>query len=183
MIFRPTPLGGAYVLELEPHADQRGFFARSFCRKELAEHGIDFSIAQCNISHNARRGTLRGMHFQAAPAAEAKLVRCTAGAIWDVIVDLRADSPTHLRWFAEELSAGNRRTLYVPVGFAHGFESLTDDAEVLYLMSEFFSPEHARGARWDDPAFGIRWPMAPTAMSEKDRGYPHWNQSSAQANP
>lgn len=172
MIFQPTPLDGAYLVELEQRDDDRGFFARSFCREEFEARGLDPQIAQCNISFNARRGTLRGMHYQAAPYAEAKLVRCTQGAIWDVIVDLRRASPSFKRWHAVELSAANRRALYVPEGLAQGFQTLADDSEVLYLMSQFYRPDAARGVRWDDPAFGIEWPIADPQLSDRDRGLP-----------
>ncbi len=172
MIFSPTPLAGACVVELEPVADDRGFFARAFCREEFEAHGLNPQLAQSNISFNRRRGTLRGLHYQAAPYAEAKLVRCTQGAIWDVIVDLRADSPSYKRWHAVELSAGNRRALYVPEGFAQGFQTLADDSEVLYLMSQFYRPDAARGLRWDDPALGIAWPIADPQLSDRDRSLP-----------
>lgn len=174
MNFLPTPLDGAYVLELEPLGDDRGFFGRSFCRKEFEAHGLNSRIAQCNISFNQRRGTLRGMHFQARPYAETKVVRCTHGAIWDVIVDLRSNSPSFKRWHAVELSATNRRALYVPEGFAQGFQALADNSEVLYLMSEFYRPDAARGVRWDDPAFGIKWPVAEPHLSDRDRGLPRF---------
>ncbi len=172
MIFSPTPLAGACVVELEPVADDRGFFARAFCREEFEAHGLNPQLAQSNISFNRRRGTLRGLHYQAAPYAEAKLVRCTQGAIWDVIVDLRPDSPSYKRWHAVELSAGNRRALYVPEGFAQGFQTLADDSEVLYLMSQFYRPDAARGVRWDDPALGIAWPIADPQLSDRDRSLP-----------
>ncbi len=172
MIFSPTPLAGACVVELEPVADDRGFFARAFCREEFEAHGLNPQLAQSNISFNRRRGTLRGLHYQAAPYAEAKLVRCTQGAIWDVIVDLRADSPSYKRWHAVELSAENRRALYVPEGFAQGFQTLADDSEVLYLMSQFYRPDAARGLRWDDPALGIAWPIADPQLSDRDRSLP-----------
>lgn len=172
MIFTPTPLKGAYVIDPERLADERGFFARTWCRREFEAHGLDTNLAQCSISFNHKRGTLRGLHYQLAPHAEVKLVRCTAGAIHDVVVDLRADSDTHKRWFAVELSSDNRRMLYIPQGLAHGFLTLTEGAEVSYQISEFFAPEHARGVRWNDPAFGIRWPFGPTTISERDRTYP-----------
>ena len=172
MIFAPTPLAGAFVVELERREDERGFFARSFCQDEFAKHGLNPRIAQCNVSFNARRGTLRGMHYQAKPHEEAKVVRCTQGAVFDVMVDLRPDSATFKRWHGVELSASNRRALYIPEGLAHGFQTLTDDAELLYLMSEFYHPECARGVRWDDPAFRIEWPVANPHMSERDRTYP-----------
>jgi dTDP-4-dehydrorhamnose 3,5-epimerase len=169
--FAPTPLDGAWIVELEELGDERGFFARSWCQREFAERGLNPRLVQCNVSFNRRRGTLRGMHFQAAPVQEAKLVRCTAGAIHDVIIDLRRESPTYCRWFGVELSARNRRALFVPEGFAHGFQTLVDDAEVLYQMSEFHHPELARGLRWDDRRFAIRWPLADPILSARDRGY------------
>ena len=168
----PTQLDGAFVVEPEPVRDDRGFFARSFCQNEFRARGLDPAVAQCNISFNSRRGTLRGLHFQVKPHEEAKLVRCTRGAIWDVIVDLREVSPTRYQWFSVDLSADNHRALYVPPGFAHGFQTLVDDSEVLYLMSEFYHPESARGLRWDDPAFGISWPYADPVISSRDRSYP-----------
>jgi dTDP-4-dehydrorhamnose 3,5-epimerase len=169
--FLPTPLAGAYILELERLEDARGFFARSFCQEEFRKHGLRTTIAQCNVSWNRKRGTLRGLHFQAAPHEEAKVVRCTSGAIWDVIVDLRESSATRLRWHAVELSVENRRALYVPEGCAHGFQTLADDSEVLYQMSEFYHPDLARGVRWDDPRLGIKWPLLDPILSERDRSY------------
>lgn len=171
MKFLPTPLGGACVVELQQLGDDRGFFARSFCRQEFEAQGLDPDITQCNISFNRRRGTLRGMHYQAEPHAEAKLVRCTQGTVWDVIVDLRPESPSFRRWHAVELSAANRLALYVPKGFAHGFQTLADDSEVLYLMSQLYRPDAARGLRWDDPALAIDWPLADPHMSDRDRGF------------
>jgi dTDP-4-dehydrorhamnose 3,5-epimerase len=170
--FQETPLRGACVVDLAPIEDERGFFARSFCEQEFREHGLNPRVAQCNVSFNRRRGTLRGMHFQAAPKEEAKLVRCTAGAIFDVIVDLRPGSATYCRWFGVELSAGNRRALYVPEGLAHGFQTLTEDSEVLYQMSEVYHGDLARGLRWDDPRFAISWPVPQPVLSTRDRGYP-----------
>jgi dTDP-4-dehydrorhamnose 3,5-epimerase len=170
--FLPTPLAGAYIIELERLEDERGFFARSFCQEEFRKQGLRPAIAQCNVSWNRRRGTLRGLHFQAAPHEEAKVVRCTRGAVWDVIVDLREGSSTRLRWHAQELNADNRLAFYVPEGFAHGFQTLTDDAEVLYQMSESYHPGLARGLLWDDPQLGIRWPLAGPILSERDRSYP-----------
>jgi dTDP-4-dehydrorhamnose 3,5-epimerase len=169
--FLPTPLAGAYLIELEQLDDERGFFARSFCQNEFKAHGLDPVVAQCNVSFNRKRGTLRGLHYQAEPHAEAKLVRCTRGAIWDVIVDLRKGSPTARKWHAVELTAENRRALYIPVGLAHGFQTLADDTEVLYQMSESYHPESARGVRWNDPAFGIAWPLADPVLSKKDESY------------
>jgi dTDP-4-dehydrorhamnose 3,5-epimerase len=158
LIFTETELAGAFVIELERHTDERGFFARTFCQQEFEAHGLRAEVAQCNVSFNKRKGTLRGMHYQAAPFAEAKLVRCTAGSIYDVIIDLRPASPTFKRHFAVELSAENHRMLYIPDDFAHGFQTLEDDTEVFYQMAQRYSAEHARGVRWNDPAFGIEWP-------------------------
>jgi len=170
--FEETPLRGAWVVDLAPIEDERGFFARSFCEKEFSERGLNPRVVQCNVSFNRRRGTLRGMHYQAAPHEEAKLVRCTQGAVWDVIVDLRPGSPTFKRWYGAELSAANRRAFYVPEGMAHGFQTITEDAEVLYQMAASFRPESARGVRWNDPAFAIQWPIADPFMSERDRAFP-----------
>ena len=172
MIFIPTALSGAFVIEPEPASDSRGLFARTWCRRELAAQGLDTELAQCSTSFNKRKGTLRGMHYQAAPFAETKIVRCTRGAIHDVIIDLRPDSPTYTRHVAVVLTAEDRKALYVPKGFAHGFQTLEDDTEVFYQISEFYSPEHSRGVRWDDPAFGIAWPQDERTMSERDRRYP-----------
>ena len=158
MNFTELPLAGTYVIDIEPMQDERGYFARSFCREEFSRRGLRTDVAQCNVSFNRKSGTLRGMHYQVAPKAEAKLVRCTRGAIHDVVVDLREGSPTWRRWAAVELTESNSRLLYVPEGVAHGFQTLADDAEVFYQMFGSYSPEHARGVRWDDPALGIRWP-------------------------
>ena len=160
------------MIEAEKHEDERGFFARSFCQREFEAHGLNPNVAQCNISFNKRKGTLRGMHFQAAPFAEAKLVRCTAGSIYDVIVDLRKGSRSFKEHFATELSAANRKMLYIPEEFAHGFQTLEDNTEVFYQMSQVYSAEHARGVRWNDPAFGIQWPEAQRIINERDRNYP-----------
>jgi dTDP-4-dehydrorhamnose 3,5-epimerase len=167
----PTPLDGAFLVELETHADDRGFFARTYCREEFAAVGIASRFDQCSVSYNARRGTLRGLHWQAEPHGEEKLVRCTSGAIFDVIVDLRPESPTLRRWFGLELDAVNRRALYIPKGCAHGFISLSDASEVLYMISAVYEPTAARGLRWNDPALGIVWPIAPTVISERDARY------------
>ena len=172
MRFIETPLKGAVVIELEEKPDPRGFFARSFCAREMAEHRLRHEVAQCNLSFNHKAGTLRGMHYQVSPATEAKLVRCTRGAIHDVIVDLRPGSPTYLKHFGVELSAENRRALYVPEMFAHGYQALTDGAEVTYQVSQEYTPGCERGLRHDDPALGIRWPMAVTVISEKDAAWP-----------
>lgn len=175
MIFTETKLRGAYLLDLDKHEDERGFFARAWCVDEFKKHGLNQHLVQCNISFNKRRGTLRGMHYQGEPYEEAKLVRCTRGALYDVIIDLRRDSPTFKEWFSVELTAQNHRALYVPEGLAHGFQTLVDNTEVFYQMSEFFHPECARGIRWDDPAFGIRWPLPDSLIiSEKDRIYENW---------
>jgi dTDP-4-dehydrorhamnose 3,5-epimerase len=169
MRFVPTPLSGAYIIEPEPREDERGAFFRSFCEEEFRAQGLDFPVAQCNISENRFKGTLRGMHFQKAPFSEIKLVRCFSGAIFDVAVDARADSATRRQWFGVELTAKNRRALYVPGGFAHGYLTLEDDSSVFYQVSEFYHPEAESGIRWDDPAVGIRWPLAPALISDKDR--------------
>ncbi len=173
MIFQELPLGGAYVLNIEPHRDERGFFARSFCVEELSAHGLETGIVQTSISYNAKKGTLRGMHFQAEPYGEVKLIRCTRGAIFDVIVDIRPDSPSYGRWTALELSENNRRQLYVPRGFAHGFQSLADDTEVFYQINREYRPEAAGGFRWDDPAVRIEWPETPSRIiSTRDANLP-----------
>ncbi len=172
MIFVETQLKGAYVIELEKHEDARGFFARTFCVEEFSAHGLDPAVAQSNVSFNRRRGTLRGLHYQAPPHAEAKLVRCTAGAAFDVVVDIQPRSPTFKRWLAIELSAKNRKMLYVPEGFAHGFQTLEDDTELVYQMSKPYVPEAARGIKWNDPALDIAWPLAPLVVSARDQGFP-----------
>jgi dTDP-4-dehydrorhamnose 3,5-epimerase len=172
MIFRETPLAGAWVLEPERFEDERGFFARTWCRRDFEARGLDSGIAQCSVSWNHRRGTLRGLHLQAAPHEEVKLVRVTRGAVWDVIVDLRPESSTFKRHFGITLSAENRHELYIPKGMAHGFQTLEDGTEVFYQISEFYAPDSARGYRWDDPAFAISWPEPVTVMSEKDRALP-----------
>ena len=175
MIFTPTELEGAWIVDVEPRADERGFFARAWDRLEFAERGLATELAQCNLSFNHRRGTLRGMHYQAAPHAEVKLIRCTRGAIYDVIVDLRPDSPTRARWVGVELTADNRRALYVPEGFAHGYQTLVDGTETYYHVSAFYAPSAERGVRWNDPAFAIEWPEPdPPVMSEKDRTWPDY---------
>jgi dTDP-4-dehydrorhamnose 3,5-epimerase len=171
LIFTETSVAGAYLIDVERRDDERGFFARTYCEDELRARGLDANVPQCNISWNRQRGTLRGLHYQAAPHEETKIVRCTRGAIWDVVVDLRAESSTYLQWTAASLTDDNRRALYIPRGVAHGFITLTDDAEVLYMMGASFVAEAARGVRWDDPAIAIRWPIVPVVISEKDRGY------------
>jgi dTDP-4-dehydrorhamnose 3,5-epimerase len=172
MIFTETGVPGAFVVEPELLRDERGFFARIWCAREFAEHGLNPRLVQCSVSVSERKGTLRGLHYQAPPHAEAKLVRCTRGAIWDVIVDLREDSPAFLGHVAMELSAENRRMLYVPEGVAHGFQTLEDGSEVAYQMSAFHAPSHGRGVRWDDPAFAIAWPPGERIISDRDRAYP-----------
>jgi dTDP-4-dehydrorhamnose 3,5-epimerase len=170
--FIALPLAGAFVVEPEPVVDERGFFARTFCSREFAAQGLESQFLQCSVSSSKLAGTLRGLHYQKAPHEEAKLVRCTTGAIHDVIVDLRRESASFRRWAAVELSATNRKALYIPRGLAHGFLTLTDDTEVLYQMSEEFNAESAAGVRWDDPAFGIEWPGQVRAISDRDRAYP-----------
>jgi dTDP-4-dehydrorhamnose 3,5-epimerase len=171
MIFTELPLRGAFAADLQELPDERGFFARSYCAQDFARKGWP-ELRQCSVSYNARRGTLRGMHYQEAPHEEHKLVRCTAGAIYDVIVDIRPSSPTYRRWYGAELTMANRRSLFIPPGFAHGFVSLTDGAEVYYMISAAHAPEFSRGLRWSDPAFGIEWPVAPTVISARDAAYP-----------
>lgn len=172
MKFIETRLKGVFEIDLNPKCDQRGFFARSWCRTEFAERGLNPALAQCNISFNKRRGTLRGMHYQEAPYAEAKLVRCIRGAIYDVALDLRPGSPTFRNWVASVLTSENRRALYIPEGCAHGFQTLEDNTELFYQMSEFYKEGLGRGVRWDDPAFGIDWPLEVHAISERDQTYP-----------
>ncbi|MEA2316993.1 MAG: dTDP-4-dehydrorhamnose 3,5-epimerase [Solirubrobacteraceae bacterium] len=175
MRFTEAPLAGAWVIDPDRRSDERGFFARTFDREEFAARGLESAVVQCSTSYNTRAGTLRGMHFQAAPHGEPKVVRCTQGAIYDVIVDLRPDSPTHRRWFATELSAENGRAVYIPVGVAHGFQTVADASEVLYMMGHEYVPEAASGVRWDDPAFGIAWPDCDQRiMSDRDRSYPDY---------
>jgi dTDP-4-dehydrorhamnose 3,5-epimerase len=170
--FLETPLIGLYIVELETLHDDRGFFARSFCTREFEALGLDSMVAQCNISFNDKAGTLRGLHFQAPPHEEAKLIRCTRGAIYDVAVDIRRGSRTYLSWHAIELTPDNRRMMLIPRGFAHGFQTLLDSSEVFYQMSQYYHPESARGLRWNDPALAITWPIRNAILSEKDRMYP-----------
>lgn len=172
MVIKPANLAGAYVIEPEKKEDFRGYFARLFCEQEFASHGLETRISQCSISYNKKKGTLRGMHYQVAPFEEVKLVRCSRGAIFDVIVDLRRNSPTFKRYFALELNDRNGRVLYVPVGFAHGFQTLVDETEVSYQMTQFYSAAHARGVRWNDPAFGIPWPEDTRTILGRDQEYP-----------
>lgn len=172
MIFTETRLKGAFVIELDKKTDERGYFARTFCEREFADHGLKRHFVQCNTSFNRRKGTLRGMHFQAAPHEEAKLVRCTRGSLFDAIIDLRAGSPTHNAHIAETLSADNGKMLYIPEGFAHGFQTLEDDTEIFYQMTEFYHADAARGVRWNDPAFGIKWPAGERIIIQRDQEYP-----------
>jgi dTDP-4-dehydrorhamnose 3,5-epimerase len=176
MTFTETELRGAYLIDIEPRTDERGFFARAWCQREFEEHQLSPKLVQCNVSYNTLAGTLRGMHFQRHPHAEAKLVRCTRGAIYDVIIDLRPDSPTHMRWIGVELNDTNRRMLYVPEGFAHGYQTLVAGTEAFYQVSEYYMPEAESGVRWDDPAFGISWPDAERRMiSPKDQAWPDYH--------
>jgi dTDP-4-dehydrorhamnose 3,5-epimerase len=172
MRFIDTPLEGAYTIEMTRAEDDRGFFARSFCAEEFIAHGLPGQMPQSSVAFNRRRGTLRGMHFRAEPHAEEKVVRCTAGAVYDVIVDLRGGSRTYCGWFGMELSAQNRCSIFIPKGFAHGYITLSDDAEILYMMSVPYVEGFDRGVRWNDPAFGIEWPLAPAVMSARDAAYP-----------
>jgi len=172
MIFRETNLKGVFEIHLEPKADDRGFFARSFCRQEFEQHGLNPTIVQCSVSFNEKKGTLRGLHYQADPHPENKLLRCTQGAIYDVVVDLRPSSPTFKNWIGVALTAANRLMIYVPAGCAHGFLTLEDRTEIFYQMSEFYYPDLSRGVRWSDPAFHIAWPAQPVVMSDRDRTYP-----------
>jgi dTDP-4-dehydrorhamnose 3,5-epimerase len=172
MRFSPTDLPGVFLIELEMHVDERGSFARSFCVDEFAEAGIDFEVVQGNVSFTKFTGTVRGIHFQAPPHAEARVVRCTSGALFDVVVDLRRDSKAYGKWIGAELSADNRRAMYIPKGCAHGFQTLLDDTEVSYLMSERYVPEAAAGVRFDDPCIGIDWPLEVSSVSERDRNWP-----------
>jgi dTDP-4-dehydrorhamnose 3,5-epimerase len=172
MTFVETSIPGVYEIRINAIPDERGFFARTWCRNEFAEHGLESVLLQCNISYNARKGTLRGMHSQAAPFGESKLVRCTQGAIYDVVLDLRPQSPSFKKWIAVTLTGENRNMVYVPKGCAHGFLTLQDQTEVFYQMSEVYNAESARGVRWDDPAFHISWPEKVEVISERDRSYP-----------
>jgi len=171
MNFEPLALAGSYLIRPETLADERGFLARTFCSRAFAENGLNENLRQCNISFNSIKHTLRGMHYQLPPHAEAKLVRCTQGAAHHVILDLRANSETYLKWSSVELNSDNRHLLYVPEGMAHGFITLVDGTEIFYQMSEYYSPESAAGVRWDDPAFSIAWPVEPAVISEHDSGY------------
>lgn len=172
MIFKRTPLPDAYLIQVERREDERGYFGRFFCSRELKQHGIDFNIAQSNISYNKKKGTLRGMHLQLAPNEEAKLVHCVSGSIYDVIIDMRENSPTYCQWFGTELSAENGIMIYIPKGFAHGFITLANDTRILYQMSQFYAPGAEKAFRWNDPFFNIQWPIEPQVMSDKDTEHP-----------
>jgi dTDP-4-dehydrorhamnose 3,5-epimerase len=174
MIFTETELKDAYIIDPEQRADQRGFFARIYCKQEFEQHGLVPHVVQANLSYNHHKGTLRGMHFQVAPHQETKLVRCTRGAIYDVIIDLRPDSPTYKRWIGVELTADNYRMLFVPRGFAHGFQTLADNSEVNYHVSEFYTPGAEGGVRYNDPQFDIVWPLEASVISEKDSNWPDY---------
>jgi dTDP-4-dehydrorhamnose 3,5-epimerase len=172
MIFHETKLPGVFEIHLDPHTDERGFFARSWCQREFEQHGLNPVTVQCNVAFNARKGTLRGMHYQAEPHLEAKLVRCTQGAIYDVVVDLRPGFSTFKKWIGVVLTAAKRNMIYVPEGCGHGLLTLEEQTEVFYQMTEFYYPELSRGVRWNDPAFHIEWPAQPEVMSDRDRTYP-----------
>lgn len=174
MLFQHTDFEGLYTIELEKRQDERGFFARSWCAGEFAEHGLVSSFVQCSISYNKEKGTLRGMHYQKKPCEEAKLVRCTRGSMFDVVIDLRPNSSTYCKYFSIELSSSNYKMLYIPVGFAHGFQTLEHHTEIFYQMSEFFHPEFSDGVRWNDPLFSIKWPSDDIIISEKDKAYPDY---------
>jgi dTDP-4-dehydrorhamnose 3,5-epimerase len=177
VIFKETELPGAYVIELERRNDARGFFARAWCANEFADQGLSTRLVQANLSFNVRNGTVRGMHFQLGPHAEVKIVRCTRGAVYDVIIDLRPDSATFKQWIGVELDADSRNAIYVPEGFAHGYQTLAPETETLYQVSEFYAPHAESGVRWDDPAFGIEWPDPRNAfLSEKDRNWPDFEE-------
>lgn len=178
MLFHETGLSGAYLIDLEKRGDERGFFARQFCQREFAQRNLTSGFVQVNNSASVELGTLRGMHYQRSPYAETKMVRCIRGAIWDCILDLRSESPTFGKWFGEVLSDENRRMMYVPKGFAHGFISLTPHAETFYFVDEFYSPQHEGGVRWNDPLFAIKWPGTPQVLSDKDRNYPNYDTGS-----
>ena len=175
MIFKETKLKGAFIIEMEPIRDNRGFFARAWCRGEFEAHGLITSFVQFNITFSPKRGTLRGLHYQMAPHEEVKLVRCPRGATYDVIIDLRPESPTYKHWLGTELTADSRRMIYISGGFAHGYQILMDDTEVFYQVGQFYAPEYERGIRWDDPAFEIDWPInSPFVLSEKDKHWPDY---------
>lgn len=177
MIVTETKLKGAFLIDIEKLEDDRGFFARMWCEREMAEYGINFRMVQTNISLNRKKGTLRGMHFQKRPYEEAKLIHCVKGAIYDVIVDLRPESPTFRQWVGFELADKDYRTVFIPGGFAHGFVTLENNTEIIYMMSEFFTPEYNTGFRWNDPAFNIQWPFEISVISDKDKSFPDFEES------
>jgi dTDP-4-dehydrorhamnose 3,5-epimerase len=172
MIFTESPLPGAFLIDMAPIADERGFFARAYCDEEFAAKGLSTELRQCSVSYNTQEGTLRGLHYQGPPHEEHKLVRCTSGAIFDVIVDIRPQSSHYRRWFGTHLTAQNHRSLFIPPGFAHGFITLSDDAEVYYMISVPHAPQYAQGFRWNDPAFSIQWPLVPSVISPRDAAFP-----------
>jgi len=169
MIFKETKLKGSYIVEIEMIGDERGFFGRSWCEKEFSDHGLETNLKQLNVSYSAAKGTLRGLHYQKSPYQEAKLVRCVRGSIFDVIIDLRPDSETYKQWFGVELSEKNRKSIYVPNDFAHGFLTLEDNCEINYGVTEYYTPEYEEAVRWDDPSFDIKWPIKPTVITERDQ--------------
>jgi dTDP-4-dehydrorhamnose 3,5-epimerase len=177
VLFGETEIKGAFIIDIEPYQDNRGLFARTFCAREFEQHGLTPAVAQCNLSVTYKKGTIRGMHYLLPPARETKLVRCVRGAIYDVVIDMRPDSPTYTSHISVELSADNRRALYIPEMLAHGFQTLTDDAEVIYQMSDFYMPGYERGLRYDDPIFNIQWPLPLTEISEKDAAWPYLDEA------
>lgn len=177
MHFKPTPLEGAFLIEIEKKEDERGFFARTFCSNELRNIGLETTIVQINNSLSKKAGTLRGIHYQLSPKAETKIIRCISGSIFDLIIDLRPDSPSYLKHYGAQLDADNRSMMYVPKGFGHAFLTLEPDTEVIYMVSEFYSPEHERGLRWNDPRFAIEWPITPVVISDKDKIHPDFDPS------
>ncbi|MHA6250226.1 dTDP-4-dehydrorhamnose 3,5-epimerase [Pontibacter sp. CAU 1760] len=179
MIFTETKLKGAFIIDVKRLEDERGFFGRSYCKREMEEHGLNTNMVQANVSYNKKKGTLRGMHMQVSPYEETKLVRCTRGAIYDVIIDMREDSETYKQWIGVELTADNYRMLFVPEGFAHGFITLEDNSDVTYNVTQYYTPGSERGIRWNDPAFNIEWPIEPQVISEKDQAHPDFEASEA----
>lgn len=178
MIYNQTSIEGLFTIDLDKREDERGFFARFFCADEFKKHGLDPKIVQINNSFSKFKGTLRGIHYQTFPKSETKIVRCLKGSIYDVVVDLRSDSPSFCKWYAEKLTADNRRMMYVPKGFGHAFLTLEDNTEVIYLVTEFYSPEYEKGIRWNDPKIGINWPFDPIVISDKDKSYSDYNSRS-----
>jgi dTDP-4-dehydrorhamnose 3,5-epimerase len=179
MIFTETKLKGAYIIDVKRLEDERGFFGRSYCKREMDEYGLNTNMVQANVSYNKKKGTLRGMHMQVSPYEETKLVRCTRGAIYDVIIDMREDSDTYKQWIGVELTADSYRMLFVPEGFAHGFITLEDNTDVTYNVTQYYTPGSERGIRWNDPAFNIEWPMEPVTISDKDQAHPDFEESTA----